>query len=55
MLAALGDHLWAIPMLETAHLLGVDLFTCNLTRLIESQKAQRWLGFLVRQKRNASA
>lgn len=33
MLAALGAHPWAYPMLETAHLLGVGLLIGNLTLL----------------------
>jgi hypothetical protein len=33
MLAALGAHPWAYPMLETAHLLGVGLLLGNLALL----------------------
>jgi hypothetical protein len=33
MLAALGAHAWAYPMLEVAHLLGVALLLGNLTLL----------------------
>jgi uncharacterized membrane protein YqjE len=33
MLAALGAHPWAYPMLETAHLLGVGLLIGNLALL----------------------